>query len=96
MLEAVELESTQTRERRVVETSAVFSMIGAKPWTDWLPPQIERDEKGFIKTGHAVAPGAGIEGEQTSTGAPRNELPGYFCGRRCSLGIGEALRRCCR
>src|SRR2546430_4570594 len=55
MLESVELENTQTRERRVVETPGVFSMIGAKPCTDWLPPEIERDEKGFIKTGHAVA-----------------------------------------
>jgi thioredoxin reductase (NADPH) len=55
MLEAVELENTQTHERRVVETPAVFFMIGAKPCTDWLPPEIERDEKGFIKTGHAVA-----------------------------------------
>src|SRR5207249_8314335 len=45
MLEAVELENTRTRERRVVETPAVFSMIGAKPCTDWLPPEIERDEK---------------------------------------------------
>jgi thioredoxin reductase (NADPH) len=55
VLEAVELENTQTHERRTVQTPAVFSMIGAKPCTDWLPPEIERDEKGFIKTGHAVA-----------------------------------------
>src|SRR5438309_397940 len=48
MLEAVELENTATHERRVVETPAIFSMIGAMPCTDWLPPQIERDEKGFI------------------------------------------------
>src|SRR5262249_34998549 len=31
LLEAVELENTQTHERRTVQTSAVFSMIGAKP-----------------------------------------------------------------
>jgi thioredoxin reductase (NADPH) len=31
MLEAVELENTKTHERRVVETPAIFSMIGAKP-----------------------------------------------------------------
>src|SRR6187397_142356 len=54
VLEAVELENTQTRERYTVQTPAVFSMIGAKPCTDWLPPEIERDERGFIKTGHAV------------------------------------------
>jgi thioredoxin reductase (NADPH) len=26
-------------------------MIGAKPHTDWLPAEIERDERGFILTG---------------------------------------------
>jgi thioredoxin reductase (NADPH) len=24
------------------------------PHTDWLPPEVERDEKGFIRTGAAV------------------------------------------
>ena len=55
VLEAVELENTKTHERRTGKTSAVFSMIGAKPCTAWLPPEIECDEKGFIKTGQAVA-----------------------------------------
>jgi len=38
-----------------VETAAVFSFIGATPRTDWLPPEIERDAKGFVQTGAAVA-----------------------------------------
>ena len=54
-LEAIELENTKTGEKRTVQVSAVFSVIGAKPCTAWLPPEIERDEKGFIETGHAVA-----------------------------------------
>jgi thioredoxin reductase (NADPH) len=29
----------------------VFSFIGATPRTAWLPPEIEKDAKGFIKTG---------------------------------------------
>src|SRR5438309_1264944 len=37
-LEQIELENTQTGERRMVQTPAVFSMIGAKPCTEWLPP----------------------------------------------------------
>src|SRR5205823_6129577 len=53
-LETVELENSKTHQRRTVQTPALFSMIGAKPCTAWLPPEIERDEKGFIKTGHAV------------------------------------------
>src|ERR1700731_2088429 len=54
MLEEAELENTKTGERRVVRTPAIFSMIGANPCTDWLPLEIERDEKGFIKTGWDV------------------------------------------
>ncbi|HEY2104077.1 MAG TPA: FAD-dependent oxidoreductase, partial [Chthoniobacterales bacterium] len=52
-LEEVEIENTKTKERRVIKTPAVFSMIGAKPCTEWLPPEIARDDKGFIKTGTA-------------------------------------------
>src|SRR4030095_11828989 len=54
-LEEIELENTQNGERRHLRTPAVFSMIGARPCTDWLPPEIERDDKGFIKTGTSVA-----------------------------------------
>lgn len=53
-LEAVHLENVQTGEKRCVETRAVFCLIGAWPRTDWLPAEIERDEKGFIKTGRDV------------------------------------------
>jgi len=42
-LEAVELENTRTRERRTIQTPAVFSMTGALPCTDWLPVEIECD-----------------------------------------------------
>src|SRR5580765_1751717 len=48
-LEQIELENSKTGERRIVQTPAVFSMIGARPCTDWLPAEIDRDEKGFIK-----------------------------------------------
>src|SRR6202140_2497820 len=54
MLEEAELEDTKTGERRVVRTPAIFSMIGATPCAEWLPLEIERDEKGFIKTGTLV------------------------------------------
>ncbi|MFL5242187.1 MAG: FAD-dependent oxidoreductase [Gemmataceae bacterium] len=54
-LTAVELVNTKTGEERTVETPAVFSFIGAVPRTDWLPPEIERDAKGFVQTGPALA-----------------------------------------
>jgi thioredoxin reductase (NADPH) len=50
-LSAVAVVNNQTGEERTVETPAVFSFIGAVPRTDWLPPEIERDAKGFVRTG---------------------------------------------
>jgi thioredoxin reductase (NADPH) len=34
--------------------TALFLLIGAEPRTDWLPAEIERDERGFILTGDAT------------------------------------------
>jgi thioredoxin reductase (NADPH) len=54
-LTAVELVNNKTGETRVIKTPALFSFIGAVPRTDWLPPEIERDAKEFIRTGLMVA-----------------------------------------
>ena len=97
MLEAVELENTATHERRVVETPAVFSMIGAMPCTDWLPPQIERDEKGFIKTGSAVAHAPAWKESKRPTSPLETSCPGIFAAgdvrsgsvKRCAAAVGE-------
>ena len=54
-LDSVEIVNNKTGQARTVETPAVFSFIGAVPRTDWLPPEIERDAKGFVMTGTALA-----------------------------------------
>ena len=54
-MEAVEITHGRTGESRTVVTPAVFTFIGAIPCTDWLPPEIETDSKGFVKTGRLVA-----------------------------------------
>ena len=54
-LGSVEIVTNKTGQARTVETPAVFSFIGAVPRTDWLPPEIERDAQGFIRTGAALA-----------------------------------------
>jgi len=54
-LGSVVIFNSRTGEERTVETPAVFSFIGAVPRTDWLPPEIERDAKGFVRTGLDVA-----------------------------------------
>jgi thioredoxin reductase (NADPH) len=50
-LREVEVVNNKTGETRTIKTPVVFSFIGAAPRTDWLPPEIERDEKAFVKTG---------------------------------------------
>lgn len=50
-LGSVEIVNSKTGEERTVETPGVFSFIGAEPRTSWLPPEIERDAKGFVRTG---------------------------------------------
>ena len=54
-LASVEIVNNETGETRTIETPAVFSFIGASPHTDWLPPEIERDEKKFVRTGPAMS-----------------------------------------
>jgi thioredoxin reductase (NADPH) len=51
----VECVNKKTGEIRTFACPAVFSFIGAVPRTDWLPPEIERDAKGFVRTGSALA-----------------------------------------
>ncbi len=97
MLESVELENTKTGDRRVVETPAVFSMIGAKPCTDWLPDEIERDDKGFIKTGVHVAQARLWKEHERKPGPLETSLPGIFAAgdvrsgsvKRCAAAVGE-------
>src|SRR6202011_1498513 len=82
VLEAVELENTKTHERRTLQTPAVFSMIGAKPCTAWLPAEIERDEKGFTKTGHAIVDAPAWKGIGRSPGPLETSWPGITLRRR--------------
>src|SRR5438270_1641593 len=78
MLEEAELENSKTGERRVVQTPAIFSMIGAVPCTEWLPAEIERDEKGFIKTGTAVTNAPDWKQNKRRPGALETSVPNIF------------------
>jgi thioredoxin reductase (NADPH) len=91
------LENTQTHERRTVKTPAVFSMIGARPCTEWLPPEIERDDKGFIKTGADVAEAPAWRENKRRPAPLETSLPGIFAAgdvrsgsvKRCAAAVGE-------
>ncbi len=97
MLEQAELENTKTGERRVVQTPAFLSMIGADPCTEWLPPEIERDEKGFIKTGTAVTSAPAWKENARKPAALETSLPHIFAAgdvrsgsvKRCAAAVGE-------
>jgi thioredoxin reductase (NADPH) len=97
VLEAVELENSKTGERRMVETPAVFSMIGATPCTEWLPPGIVRDKKGFIETGTLVAAAPMWAGAPRLPAPLETSLPGIFAAgdvrsgsvKRCAAAVGE-------
>ena len=97
ILEEAELENTKTGERRVVRTPAVFSMIGAIPCTEWLPSEIERDEKGFIKTGTLVADAPAWKKSKRPPGPLETSLPNIFAAgdvrsgsvKRCAAAVGE-------
>jgi len=97
MLESIDLENTKTGERRTIQTCAVFSMIGAKPCTSWLPPEIECDEKGFIKTGHCVADAPAWQAMDRKPGPLETSWPGVFAAgdvrsgsvKRCAAAVGE-------
>src|SRR5262249_53483929 len=39
---------------RAEEVDAVFVFIGTRPQTDWLPPGVLRDDKGFVLTGREL------------------------------------------
>ncbi len=96
-LEQVELENTRTGERRTIKTPAVFSMIGARPCTEWLPPEMERDEKGFIKTGADVTEAPAWRENKRRPAPLETSLPGIFAAgdvrsgsvKRCAAAVGE-------
>ena len=72
-------------------------MIGANPCTAWLPPEIERDARGFVKTGQAVAEAPAWKGMSRSPGPLETSWPGIFAAgdvrsgsvKRCAAAVGE-------
>jgi thioredoxin reductase (NADPH) len=50
-LESVTVRTAKTGETRVVDTRALFVMVGASPNTEWLSGLVDLDDKGFVLTG---------------------------------------------
>jgi thioredoxin reductase (NADPH) len=53
-VERVALKSLEDGTSRLEDADALFVFIGTRPRTDWLPPDVLRDAKGFVLTGRDV------------------------------------------
>lgn len=80
-------------ETRVREADALFIMIGGDANTNWLPPEVERDQQGFIATGRDVTRWE-LDRRPLSL---ETSVPGLFCAgdvrhgsvKRVASGVGE-------
>jgi thioredoxin reductase (NADPH) len=54
-LEELRLRDRASGDEEAVPADALFLMIGARPHTDWLSDEVERDAGGFIRTGRDIA-----------------------------------------
>ncbi|MGB6609685.1 MAG: FAD-dependent oxidoreductase [Acidobacteriaceae bacterium] len=78
---------------QIVDATALFIMIGAVAQTEWLPPEIERDANGFIRTGRDLTAWT-LDREPF---ALETSVPGIFCAgdvrhgsiKRVASGVGE-------
>jgi thioredoxin reductase (NADPH) len=50
-LEHLVLRDRAQGNEETVDADGLFLMIGARPHTDWLPTEVERDARGFVLTG---------------------------------------------
>ncbi len=50
-LEQLVIKCLETNTDEVLDASAMFVFIGAKPYTDWLGDSVLKDDKGFLVTG---------------------------------------------
>jgi thioredoxin reductase (NADPH) len=95
-LERIVTRTQPPGEQEVLQTheaGALFVMIGADAMTAWLPAELERDEKGYIRTGRYLRTWQ-LEREAFPL---ETSLPGVFCAgdvrhgsiKRVSSGVGE-------
>jgi thioredoxin reductase (NADPH) len=58
-LETVEVGQSGDGTTERLPAAALFVMIGAGPHADWLAGAVQRDERGYIRTGRTVDRGRG-------------------------------------
>lgn len=99
-LEHAHLRCLDSDQCTVEDADAVFVFIGAQPHSDWLPPDVIRDERGFVITGSdlSVMPGfTRIWKEPREPMHLETALPGVFAAgdvrsgamNRVASAVGE-------
>jgi thioredoxin reductase (NADPH) len=87
---------SEAGEEQVVEAQGLFLMIGARPRTDWLPPEVARDSRGFVLTGSDLPGDSGWPLER-SPFLLETSMPGVFAAgdarhgavKRVASAVGE-------
>jgi thioredoxin reductase (NADPH) len=98
-LEALTLADRDSGVTEEVSSSWLFVFIGASPRTDWLGPDVVRDDKGFVITGQDLLVPA-YAGRWPLTRAPfalETSVPGLFAAgdvrldsmKRVASAVGE-------
>jgi thioredoxin reductase (NADPH) len=98
-LEALTLSDRDTGVREEVSSSWLFVFVGASPRTEWLGPDVLRDDKGFVVTGHDLLDPA--HGQRWPLPRPpfalETSVPGVFAAgdvrldsmKRVASAVGE-------
>jgi thioredoxin reductase (NADPH) len=99
-LEALILQDTTTGTAETVPAAVLVVLIGAEPYTDWLPSSIRRDEHGFVVTGSELTDGRTPGANWTQPRPPlpmETSIPGVFAAgdvrsgsvKRVASAVGE-------
>ena len=99
-VERVVLRSVEDGTARTENVDAVFIFIGTRPQSEWLPPEVLRDPKGFVLTGRdamAVEGFTRVWKERREPMTLESSVPGLFAAgdlrsgamNRVASAVGE-------
>jgi thioredoxin reductase (NADPH) len=86
-LEAVGICNAQSGQIRVVDTGALFIMVGAAPNTAWLSGMVKLDDKGFVLTGSGADAGSPFAASRAGIFAVGDVRSGSV--KRVASSVGE-------